>query len=128
MRKIFTLLLLVAGFAASSQQYNNEWITYSQTYYKIRLKADGVYRIPRTLLDNLGIGNAQVQNLELWHNGEKVHFYPSVSSGALPSNGYLEFWGERNDGKPDKPMYRDPAYQHTTFYSLQSDTSTYFLS
>jgi hypothetical protein len=113
MRKILTLLLLVAGFAASSQQYNNEWINYSQTYYKIRLKADGVYRIPKSLLDNLGIGNASVQNLELWRNGEKIHFYPSVSSGTLPSNGYLEFWGERNDGKPDKDLYRDPAYQHT---------------
>ncbi|MFL5746554.1 MAG: C25 family cysteine peptidase, partial [Niastella sp.] len=46
----------------------------------------------------------------------------------LPSNGYIEFWGERNDGKPDKALYRDPAYQHTTYYSLQSDTATYFLS
>ena len=130
MRKIFTLLLLVAGFAASSQQYNNEWINYSQTYYKIRIAKDGggVFRIPKSLLDNLGIGNAPVQNFELWRNGEKVRFYPSVSSGTLPSNGYLEFWGERNDGKPDKVMYRDPAYQHTPYYSLQSDTATYFLS
>jgi hypothetical protein len=128
MRKILTLLLLVAGFAASSQQYNNEWINYTQTYYKIRLKADGLYRIPRSLLDNLGIGNAPVENLELWRNGVKIHFYPSVSSGTLPSNGYLEFWGERNDGKPDKDLYRNPAYQHTTYYSLQSDTATYFLS
>ncbi|MBO9203293.1 MULTISPECIES: putative type IX secretion system sortase PorU2 [Niastella] len=128
MRKIFTLLLLVAGFAASSQQYNNEWINYSQTYYKIRIAKDGLYRVPKSLLDAIGIGGASVQNLELWRNGEKVPFYPSVSSGTLPSNGYIEFWGEKNDGKPDKDMYRNPAYQHTTYYSLQSDTATYFLS
>jgi hypothetical protein len=128
MRKIFTLLLLVAGFAASSQQYNNEWITYGQTYYKIRIAKDGVYRIPWSLLNGVGLGNAQVQFLELWRNGQKVPFYASVTSGVLPSNGYLEFWGKKNDGAPDKPLYRDPAYQHTTAISLQSDTATYFLS
>lgn len=128
MRKIFTLLLLVAGFAASSQQYNNEWISYSQTYYKIRIAKDGVYRVPKSLLDANGLGGAQVQYLELWRNGEKVPFYASVTNGILPANGYLEFWGEKNDGKPDRALYRDPAYQHTTKLSLQSDTATYFLS
>src|ERR1044071_5425905 len=127
MRKIFTLLLLVAGFAASAQ-YNNEWIKFSQTYYKIKVGQDGLYRIPQSLLNANGIGNTQVQNFELWRNGEKVPFYPSVSSGLLPSNGYLEFWGEGNDGKADKPLYRDPAYQHTDKISLQTDTAVYFLS
>ncbi|WP_207515097.1 C25 family cysteine peptidase [Longitalea luteola] len=128
MRKIFTLLLLVAGFAATAQQYNNEWINYSQTYYKIKVANEGLYRIPKSLLDANGLGNVPVESLELWRNGEKVPFYPSVSGGVLPSGGYLEFWGERNDGKPDKPLYRQPEYQHTTKYSLQTDTAIYFLS
>src|ERR1051325_7595878 len=114
MRKIFTLLLLVAGFAASAQLYNNEWIKYGQTYYKIKIanKDGGLFRIPKSLLDAYGIGNTAVQNFELWRNGEQVPFFPSVSSGALPSNGYLEFWGEANDGKADKALYRNPAFQH----------------
>lgn len=128
MRKIFTLLLLVAGFAATAQKYNHEWINFSQTYFKMKIARDGVYRIPRSLLDAMGIGGSPVQNFELWRNGEKVHFYPSVSSGALPGNGYLEFWGEHNDGKPDKPLYRVPEYQHATYFSLQTDTAVYFLS
>ncbi|HEY8896008.1 MAG TPA: hypothetical protein VIM79_14380, partial [Niastella sp.] len=128
MRKIFTLLLLAAGIAASGQQYNNEWIKFSQTYYKIKIAKDGVYRIPKSLLDANGIGNTQVQYFELWRNGEKVPFYPSVSNGVLPSNGYLEFWGQHNDGKPDKALYRNPAFQHTTNFSLQTDTAVYFLS
>lgn len=128
MRKIFTLLLLVAGFAATAQKYNHEWIKFSQTYFKIKIARDGVYRIPRSLLDAMGIGGSPVQNFEIWRNGEKVPFYPSVSSGTLPGNGYLEFWGEQNDGKPDKPLYRAPEYQHSTKYSLQTDTAVYFLS
>jgi hypothetical protein len=114
MRKIFTLLLLITGFAATAQQFNNEWIQFSQTYYKIKIAKDGLYRIPKSLLDAMGIGGAQVQNFELWRNGEKVPFYPSVSSGVLPGNGYLEFWGEKNDGKPDRILYRQPDFQHTT--------------
>lgn len=128
MRKIFTLLLLVAGFAATAQKYNHEWIKFSQTYFKFKIAREAVYRIPRSLLDAMGIGGSPVQNFELWRNGEKVPFYPSVSSGALPGNGYLEFWGEPNDGVPDKPLYRAPEYQHTTKYSLQTDTAVYFLS
>ena len=43
-----------------------------------------------------------------------VPFYPSVCIGILPANGYIEFWGEANDGKADKALYPDPAYQHST--------------
>jgi hypothetical protein len=128
MRKIFTLLLLVVGFTATAQQYNNEWINFNQIYYKIKIGQDGLYRIPKSLLDGKGLGSTQVQYFELWRNGVKVPFYPSVSSGVLPANGYLEFWGEANDGKPDKDLYRSPDYQHTTKYSLQTDTAVYFLS
>jgi len=89
MRKILILLLLAAGIAASGQQYNNEWIKFSQTYFKIKVASDGVYRIPKSLLDANGLGSTQVQYFELWRNGEKVPFYPSVSSGVLPSTGFL---------------------------------------
>ena len=104
MRKIFTLLLLLAGMFVSAQQYNNEWIRFQQTYYKIKVFKAGVYRIPKSVLDAVGIGNADVRNFEIWRNGERVPFYPSAASGVLPANGYLEFWGEANDGKADKPL------------------------
>lgn len=128
MRKIFTLLLLVTGYTVAGQQYNNEWIKHSQTYYKFKVAAAGLYRIPKLVLDAAGIGNTDVQNFELWRNGEKVWFYTPVSSGPLPANGYIEFYGIPNDGKPDKAMYRDPAYQHSDKLSLQTDTAVYFLS
>lgn len=128
MKRIFTLLLLLIGFAAGAQQFNNEWIRYHQTYYKFKVGRDGVFRIPKSVLDAAGIGNTQVQFFELWRNGQQVPFYPSVPSGVLPANGYLEFWGRVNDGKPDNAMYRDPVYQHSATNSLVTDSSTYFLS
>jgi hypothetical protein len=128
MRKIFTLLLLVAGYSVAAQQYNNEWINFDQTYYKFKVGKTGVFRIPRTSLDAIGIGGTQVEFFELWRNGQKVPFYTSVATGALPADGYIEFWATINDGKPDKQLYRDPAFQHTDVPSLITDTASYFLS
>ena len=128
MRKLITFLFLVASFPIWAQQYNNEWINHSQTYYKFKVGRDGMYRIPKSVLDNAGIGGTNVQSFELWRNGKLVPVYPSVPSGLLPANGYLEFWGEVNDGSPDSPLYRDTAYQHSTSVSLLTDTAAYFLS
>ncbi|MFT3824851.1 MAG: C25 family cysteine peptidase [Chitinophagaceae bacterium] len=128
MKKFFTLLLLLAGLTGFSQQYYNEWIRPGQTYYKFKVGRSGLYRISKAVLNTAGIGNTPVQNLELWRNGQRVPFYPTVSSGALPTGGYLEFWGQINDGLPDAPLYRDPAYQHTNKMSLINDTTMYYLS
>ena len=128
MQKIFTLLLLLCGLNGFSQQYNNEWIRFDQTYYKFQVSAAGLYRIPKAVLDNAGIGNTPVEYFELWSNGKMIPFYPSVPTGILPANGYLEFWGQPNDGKADKALYRSPSSQHTDKYSLISDVASYFLS
>ncbi len=121
MRKIFTLLLIVAGFvAATAQPYNNDWIKHSQTYYKIKVARDGLYRIPKSLLDGLGIGGTQVQNFELWRNGEKVPFYTPVSGGVLPGNGLPGVLGrtEAMANPIEVQLYaEDPRYQHTRVYA-----------
>ena len=129
MNKIFTwLVLMTLGITAAAQQYNNEWINYNQTYYKFKVGSAGVYRLPKTLLDNAGIGNTPVEFFELYRNGKHVPFYSSVPSGVLPVNGYIEFYGVPNDGETDRKMYRDTSDQHTTKTSLLTDTSVYFLS
>jgi peptidase C25-like protein len=128
MRRIFTLLLLLCGLTGFAQQYNNEWIRFNQTYYKFQVGGAGVHRITKSVLDAAGIGNTPVEFFELWSNGKLVPFYPSVPTGVLPAGGYLEFWGEPNDGKADKALYRTPASQHTDKISLISDISSYFLS
>jgi flagellar hook assembly protein FlgD len=128
MRKIFTLyFILIAGFAIA-QPYNNEWIDYSKTYYKFKVTADGLYRIPASVLAGAGLGAADARDFQLFRNGVEVPLYTSVNSGPLSAADYIEFWGQMNDGKADKPLYRNPAYQHTDKWSLQSDTAVYFLT
>ncbi len=128
MRKIFTLCLILIAGIAIAQPYNNEWIDYSKTYYKFKVTVDGLYRIPASVLAGAGLSAADAKDFQLFRNGVEVPVYTSVNSGPLSSTDYIEFWGQMNDGKADKPLYRNPAYQHTDKWSLQSDTAVYFLT
>jgi len=128
MKKIFTILLLLMTFGLYAQTYNNEWIDFNKTYYKFKIGADGLYRIPQPVIAGAGLGNTPVQYFQLFRNGVEVPIYTSVASGILGATDYIEFWGRMNDGKADKPLYRNPVYQHTEKWSLQTDTAVYFLT
>lgn len=127
MKKVLTLLLVLYGVYSHAQVYNNEWIDFSKTYYKFKSSRTGLFRIPQSSLAGLGLAGVPSDQFKMWRNGQEVVLYAS-SPGILPANGYIEFWGEANDGKPDKPMYRDPLYQHTDKLSLQTDSAAYFLT
>jgi len=128
MKKLFTLLLLLYGTCSYAQLYNNEWIDFSKTYYKFKSDRTGLFRIPQSTLAGIGLGAVPAEQFKLWRNGQEVTLYTSAAAGLLPVNGYIEFWGEANDGKPDKPLYRDPVFQHTDKTSLQTDSAAYFLT
>ncbi|HEX9510934.1 MAG TPA: C25 family cysteine peptidase [Puia sp.] len=128
MKKIFTIALLLVGLGLCAQNYNNEWIDYSKTYYKFKVGATGLYRIPQSVLATAGLGGQPAQNFQLFRNGQEVPVYTSVASGPLGSSDYIEFWGRINDGVPDQPLYRSPSYQHTQKWSLETDTAVYFLT
>lgn len=120
--------ILAFAFIAEAQSYNNEWINFNNTYYKFKVGKDGLYRIPETTLRANGLQNTPAQNFRLYRNGVEVPLYTSVPSGQIPVDGYIEFWGKANDGEPDRPLYRDARFQHSTRYNLHSDTAVYFLT
>jgi hypothetical protein len=128
MKKFLTILLLLAAFGLHAQPYNNEWIDFSKAYYKFKIAANGVYRIPQSVLSGAGLGSIPAQYFQLFRNGQEVPIYTSVASGAMGASDYIEFWGQMNDGKPDNVLYRNSAYQHTTHWSLETDTAVYFLT
>ena len=120
--------LVCTGLLAEAQVYNNEWIDYTKPYYKFKLGSSGLYRISQATLNAVGLGSTPAENFQLWRNGQEVPLYTSIASGPLAASDYVEFWGQMNDGKPDKQLYRDPDYQLNDRYSLQSDTAFYFLT
>ncbi|MBL7701257.1 MAG: hypothetical protein JNM14_03325 [Ferruginibacter sp.] len=128
MKKILTAFIILLFAFNSNAQLNNSWIDYSKTYYKFKLAKDTLTRIYQPVLAAAGLGSVPAQNFQLWRNGKEVRIFTSVATGVLGSSDYLEFWGEMNDGKPDKALYRSPDYQMCDKYSLESDTVTYFLT
>lgn len=128
MKKLFTILSLLFTVTAFCQQYNNEWIDFSKTYYKFKVAQTGLYRIPQSTLNAIGLGATPAEQFKLIRNGIEVPLYASVATGQLGVSDYIEFWGEMNDGKPDKALYRDPSYQHSDAISLLTDTAVFFLT
>ena len=127
MKKCFLLLLLFIATVAHAQ-LNNSWIDYSKTYYKFKVSKTGIFRINQSDLSATGLSNTPAEQFQLWRNGLQIRIFTSVPSGLLSVTDYIEFWGKKNDGKPDKNLYRDTAYQLSDTFSLETDTATYFLT
>ena len=127
MKKILIPVLLLLVVSARAQ-FNNSWIDYSKTYYKFKLAKDTLCRIPQSVLSAAGLASINADNFQLWRNGQQVRIYTSVSGSTFGSTDYIEFWGQMNDGKPDKALYREADYQLADKYSLETDTAAYFLT
>lgn len=127
MKKLLIPLFLLLTSTVHAQ-LNNSWIDYSKTYYKFRVWKDTLCRIPQSTLAASGLGSADASGFQLWRNGKQVRIYTSVASGPLGASDYIEFWGEMNDGKPDKQLYRNEGFQLADRYSLETDTVAYFLT
>ena len=121
--------LLSLGARAQSGPYGNEWIVPGQTYYKIKVTRDGLYRLDYAYLSKLsGIAGVAPTQLQLWRRGREVAIHQGGNSAALDNTTYLEFYGQRNDGRLDRDLYKVPGDQGNPFYSFYTDTATYFVT
>ncbi len=127
MKKLFLPFFILCTLAGTAQ-YNNSWINYSNAYYKFKVSNNGLYRISQPALSSIGLGAVPAEQFQLWRNGEQVRLYTSVASGMLGNTDYIEFFGKKNDGIPDKPLYRITDNQLCDSFSLHTDTATYFLT
>jgi hypothetical protein len=124
--KSFSLTILLSFgmlISASAQlRFGNEWI---------RVTQEGIYRISYNTLINAGINLAGVnpKQFQLFNLGsEQYIFVNGESDNSFDAGDFIEFYGMKNDGKPDIPLYRTPQEQPHTFFSLYTDTSCYFLT
>lgn len=127
MKKIL-LFILILSCAVAKAQYNNEWIDYNKTYYKFSVAQNSLNRITQAALQTAGLQNTPAEQFQLWRNGVQIPLYTSVASGVLGGSGYIEFWGEMNDGKPDINLYANINSQLSDKWSLETDTASFFLT
>ncbi len=128
MKKALLPLFIFISLLSQSQAIYNEWIDYTKTYYKFKVAANGIYRITQPALNGIGLGTAPAEQFQLWRNGQQIPIYTTLQTGVFGASDYIEFWGEMNDGKPDKDLYRFPDQQINDKWSLESDTAIYFLT
>ncbi|HEY4799607.1 MAG TPA: C25 family cysteine peptidase, partial [Bacteroidia bacterium] len=137
--QIFSVLVLLSLFANSycfsqPQKYWNEWINFSQSYFKIPITKNGIYRIDSLTLAHAGITAVDPRNFQLFFRGQEQYIYvKGEADGVFNSSDYLEFYGQKNDGSLDSVLYKGYLYNQTVrqpnpYYSLFSDTSAYFLT
>lgn len=128
MKRFLLPFLLLVSLAGMGQAFNNEWINYSRTYYKFKIAANGLFRINQPVLAAAGLGGVPAEQFQLWRNGQQIPIYTSVQTGVFSPADFIEFWGEMNDGKPDRDLYRLPDYMLNEKWSHETDTAFYFLT
>ncbi|WP_338875896.1 C25 family cysteine peptidase [Spirosoma sp. SC4-14] len=131
------LLVLLAGVLSSigleaqPLPIGNEWINFSQTYFKIPVAQTSLYRITTTELQKAGVPVSQLDptTVQLFHRGvEQAIYVEGEADKRFDAGDFLEFYGRGNDGTQDSLLYRPASAQPHKYYSLFSDTTAYFLT
>jgi hypothetical protein len=116
---------------AQSLPPSNEWINYKQTYVKIPVSQNGLYRLTAAELQQAGIPISTLDptTVQLFHRGiEQAIYIAGETDHRFDPADFLIFYGQANDGAPDSLLYRPTSAQPHPYYSLFTDTTAYFLT
>ncbi|MBC7695928.1 MAG: hypothetical protein H7141_10845 [Burkholderiales bacterium] len=116
---------------AEAQKYGNEWINYSQKYYRINISKTGLYRINYTSLINAGIplGSINPKNLQVFMKGEEQYInLVGEADDVFNPGDYIEFFANKNDGVFDSLAYYNVPRLPNPYVALFNDTNAVFLT
>lgn len=113
-----------------SSASNDAWIDYSKQYVKIGTAQDGVYRINKSDLENLGIITTSInpKTFKIFCKGEEIPiFVDGQSDLSFDHEDYIEFVGIRNMGGKHREVsdYGEPYNEYLGRYT---DTTVYWLT
>lgn len=136
-RLIFSFASLLAFHLSIAQmpengviRYGNEWIDYDNSYLKIPVGEDGIYRLTFEQMQALEVPveSMEGRQFQLFHHGQEVPLYTS-SEGQLGIGDFLEFYGKKNRAELDRYLFNHPEQEMLNpEYSLVNDTAAYFLT
>lgn len=113
------------------QAQNNAWINYSQSYYQIKIGTEGIYRLNYSSLQNaaIPINSLDPRSFQLFARGQEIPIYiKGENDGVFDVTDFIEFYAYPNDGWIDSVFYQGRNNQANPYYSLLSDTITYYLT
>ena len=125
------MCLLIVCPDSSFAQFSNEWINFTQSYYRIPVSKNGIYKITYGDLQAAGVpvGAIDPRRVNVFHRGsEQAIFVQGQADAIFDPSDFIEFYGQRNDGALDADLYKPATLQPHLFYNLFNDTSVYFLT
>lgn len=138
MKQIHRLIFVLITFLSSNligQSIGNEWINYSQKYFRVNVFANNVYRIDYNTVAQafsqvgLSVAGINPKRFQVFGRGEEVAiFVKGDADGSFDSGDFIEFYGRKNDGWFDTRLYVDSIHQPNPYYSLFNDTASYYLT
>jgi len=117
----FAFLFSFGNDIHAQRPYGNEWINYSQVYYKLKVVQAGIYRVTYTDLQSAGMNMSALNpdNLQMFFRGKQTPIYVSSGSGtSFGAKDYIEFYGQGNDGALDSVLYLNPKDDINKSYSM----------
>jgi Peptidase family C25 len=116
---------------STSGQYANSWINFNQTYFKVSVLKEGIYKLTYSDLQsaNFPVNSVDPRLIKLYHRGiEQAIFIQGEENAVFDTGDFIEFYGQKNDGTLDKNLYKPSSFQPHPFHNLYSDTTAYFLT
>lgn len=128
---LFLLVIIVNVHLSFSQLLGNEWINYSQQYYKFPITKTGIHRIDYSALSSsIPINTIDPRNIQLFGMGVEIPIYiQGEGDGSFDATDFIEFFAEKSNGYIDSALYVNGAFdQMNREVSMFSDTIYYYLS
>src|ERR1035437_995675 len=107
------------------------WFNYSNTYIKIGTGGEGLFRIYKSDLTNLGVDATSInpQTFQLFESGMEQNIYVSNdSSSVFGDSDYVEFFGTRNFSKISPKIINTGNEEYNEYLNRYTDTTIYFLT
>lgn len=106
--------------------YGFEWINPNQQYYKFPITTDGVYKITKDKLREIGWENIPGSQFQLFNKGQEIPIYVTTND-TFGDNDYILFVGEKDNDFIDKFLY-DTATFESKYKSIINDKNYYFIT
>ncbi|MCX6183195.1 MAG: C25 family cysteine peptidase [Bacteroidetes bacterium] len=131
-KHILYIVFILFGLGnIAAQSGTNQWINYSQKYYKFPVTANGIYKISYQTLFNAGINVNAINplNFQVFGRGQEQYIFINGEDDEIfdPAD-YILVYGQKNDGYFDNRMFKDTLNNPNPYYSMVNDTSYYFVT
>ncbi|GAB3952509.1 hypothetical protein GCM10028805_34680 [Spirosoma harenae] len=127
---LVSFLVLFSTSGIAQLRYGNEWIVPEQSYAKISVSENGIYRVSYTELVAAGftVDAINPQRLQLFHHGRELAIEViGEADGRFDPGDFIQFYAEKNQGGQDSLVYYH-ASRANPYQSLFSDETIYFLT